>query len=192
MVLMRFSPIVPTGVTHERAGTPSTRTVHAPQSATPQPNFVPVRPSTSRSTQSTGVSASTSTACAVPLMFSVNPMSPKVAGCGSRNNWTNVSTRPTYREAPYTVADLYQGVDHASDRCHVESPHLGKRHDASSFRCRALVDVAGRLSTCVGAESVARHQPVRAHRVEGPGRVREWRSHRAGTNAGRLSLDRHG
>ena len=37
------------------------RLEHAPQSAMPQPNFVPVMPSTSRSTQSSGVSPSTST-----------------------------------------------------------------------------------------------------------------------------------
>jgi hypothetical protein len=36
-------------------------TVQAPQSAMPQPNFVPVMPSTSRSTQSSGVSPATST-----------------------------------------------------------------------------------------------------------------------------------
>jgi hypothetical protein len=35
--------------------------VQAPQAATPQPNLVPVRPSVSRSTQSSGVSTSTAT-----------------------------------------------------------------------------------------------------------------------------------
>jgi hypothetical protein len=36
-------------------------TVQAPQSAIPQPNFVPVIPSTSRNTHNRGVSPSTST-----------------------------------------------------------------------------------------------------------------------------------
>jgi hypothetical protein len=38
-----------------------------PQSAMPQPNFVPVMPSTSRNTQSRGVSPSTSTVRSAPL-----------------------------------------------------------------------------------------------------------------------------
>src|SRR6267143_1942914 len=67
---MALSPILPTGVTQERAGTPSTCTVQAPQSAMPQPNLVPDIPSTSRSTQRSGVSASTSTLCAVPFTMS--------------------------------------------------------------------------------------------------------------------------
>jgi len=47
------------GVTHERVGWPSTCTVHAPQAATPQPNLVPVRFSTSRNTHSKGIAGST-------------------------------------------------------------------------------------------------------------------------------------
>src|SRR6516225_1184314 len=50
-----------TGVIHERTATPLTCTVQAPHSAMPQPNFVPVMPSTSRNTQRSGVSPSTST-----------------------------------------------------------------------------------------------------------------------------------
>ena len=45
---------------HERIGLPSICTVQAPHCAMPQPNFVPVRPTTSRSTQSSGVSGSIS------------------------------------------------------------------------------------------------------------------------------------
>jgi hypothetical protein len=54
-------PILSIGVTQERAGAPSMCTVQAPHKATPQPNFVPVIASTSRNTQSSGVSPSTST-----------------------------------------------------------------------------------------------------------------------------------
>ena len=50
-----------TCVTHERTALPSRWIVQAPHSARPQPNLVPVMPSTSRSTQSMGVSSSTST-----------------------------------------------------------------------------------------------------------------------------------
>ena len=42
-------------------------TVHAPHWAMPHPYFVPVRPSCSRSTQSSGVLGSTSTCCCLPL-----------------------------------------------------------------------------------------------------------------------------
>jgi hypothetical protein len=41
--------------------------VHAPQSAIPQPNLVPVNPNVSRSTQSSGVSGVTSTDCTLPF-----------------------------------------------------------------------------------------------------------------------------
>src|SRR5689334_8489325 len=56
-----------TEVMHERVAAPSKWTVQAPHSAMPQPNLVPVMPRTSRSTQSSGVSPSTSTLCVVPL-----------------------------------------------------------------------------------------------------------------------------
>ena len=48
-------------VMQERVAAPSMCTVQAPHSAIPQPNFVPVMPSTSRKTQSSGKSPSTST-----------------------------------------------------------------------------------------------------------------------------------
>ena len=48
--------------------------VQAPHSAIPQPNLVPVMPSRSRSTQSRGVSSSTSTLWGVPLTLMVKGM----------------------------------------------------------------------------------------------------------------------
>ena len=63
-------------VMQERVTPPSICTVQAPQSAMPQPNLVPVMPSTSRNTQSSGVSPSTSTLCAVPLTLRVKAMAP--------------------------------------------------------------------------------------------------------------------
>jgi len=63
----RDLPIV---VPHERTGLPSRCTVHAPHCCCPQPNFVPVRPSVSRSTQSSGMSSGASTRWRLP--FSVN------------------------------------------------------------------------------------------------------------------------
>src|SRR6266404_6211652 len=63
-----------TVVMHERVAVPSMCTVQAPHSAWPQPNLVPVMPSTSRSTQRSGVSPSTSTLCCLPLILMVKAM----------------------------------------------------------------------------------------------------------------------
>src|SRR2546430_15831176 len=71
MVVICLLPAAATGVTQERIGRPSSCTVQAPHSAMPQPNFVPVRPMTSRSTQSSGMSPGTSTVWDVPLMLNV-------------------------------------------------------------------------------------------------------------------------
>src|SRR5271154_1354367 len=54
-------------VTQDRMASPSRCTVQAPQAATPQPNFVPVSPRTSRRYQSTGIDGSPSNDCAWPL-----------------------------------------------------------------------------------------------------------------------------
>src|SRR5262249_22280419 len=62
-------PTFATGVTQERNGIPFRCTVQAPHKALPQPNFVPVMPSTSRKTHSKGMSPSTSTSCSTPLTF---------------------------------------------------------------------------------------------------------------------------
>jgi hypothetical protein len=67
MVVIWRSAAALSGSEHDRAGTPSTCTVQAPHWAIPQPYLVPIRPITSRSTQSSGVSASTSTSCGRPL-----------------------------------------------------------------------------------------------------------------------------
>src|SRR5208337_5108161 len=59
------------GVTQERRGTPSTYTVQLPHSAMPQPTLVPVNPSSSRMTQSSGVSPSAVTTCFLPFTVTV-------------------------------------------------------------------------------------------------------------------------
>ena len=59
-----------TGVTQARRGAPSRCTVQAPHCATPQPNLVPVRPSRSRRTQSSGMSGGAVTSRSVPLTVS--------------------------------------------------------------------------------------------------------------------------
>src|ERR1019366_6969965 len=54
-------------VTQECTALPSTITVHEPQADTPQPNFVPVRPRSSRSTQSRRRSSSTASWWGTPF-----------------------------------------------------------------------------------------------------------------------------
>src|SRR5216683_1905499 len=56
-----------TAVMQARAASPSTWTVQAPHSATPQPYFVPMSPSSSRKYQSSGVDGSPSNDCSWPL-----------------------------------------------------------------------------------------------------------------------------
>ena len=69
VTIFRFST-AEIGVMHERTACPSTCTVQAPQSAMPQPNLLPVSPSSSRSVHSSGVSPGTSTFWRLPLMSS--------------------------------------------------------------------------------------------------------------------------
>src|SRR3954471_13406569 len=71
IVVILDSPTLSIVVMQERTPEPSRCTVQAPHSATPQPNFVPVMPSTSRSTHSSGVSASTSTERLAPFTLIV-------------------------------------------------------------------------------------------------------------------------
>src|SRR5574340_1522537 len=72
MVVTLFPAALLTGREQESTAAPSTCTVHAPHKPAPHPNFVPVRPSASRSTQSSGVSGATSSACRTP--FTTNSM----------------------------------------------------------------------------------------------------------------------
>src|SRR5215470_7250773 len=68
MVVIFACATADTGTEQERTASPSTCTVHAPHCATPQPYFVPVRPTCSRITQSRGVVGSTSTSWDLPLI----------------------------------------------------------------------------------------------------------------------------
>ena len=72
MVVISASPTTLTGVTQERRGCPSICTVQAPQAATPQPNLVPVRLSSSLITQSSGVSESASISRDSPFILIVS------------------------------------------------------------------------------------------------------------------------
>src|SRR5215207_3021416 len=71
MVVIFWPAAAEIGVTHERMAAPLRCTVHAPQSAAPQPNFVPVMPSVSRKAQRMGVDWSALTDTSLPLMLRV-------------------------------------------------------------------------------------------------------------------------
>src|SRR5688572_25723817 len=58
-----------TGTRHEFTASPSTSTVHAPHSPSPQPSFVPVSPHSSRSTSRRRVSGCAFTATVLRLIF---------------------------------------------------------------------------------------------------------------------------
>src|SRR5262245_23835815 len=55
------------GTPHERTASPSRCTVQAPHSATPQPNLVPIRPSSSRRYHMRGIDGSPSNALSCPF-----------------------------------------------------------------------------------------------------------------------------
>src|SRR6185369_15734135 len=67
MVTTRLPATLDTASTHERTGSPSTSTVHAPHCPTPQPYFGPLTSSSSRSTHRSGISGSTSTSRGLAL-----------------------------------------------------------------------------------------------------------------------------
>src|SRR6185312_16214513 len=76
MVVMCLPETSDMVVWHERTALPSTCTVQAPHRPDPQPNLVPVSFRCSRTTQSSGVSGSTSTLAAFPLIVNPTGMSP--------------------------------------------------------------------------------------------------------------------
>src|SRR2546423_13602075 len=71
MVVTSRSPTSETEVMQERAACLLTITVHEPQRAWPQPNFVPVKPTSSRRNQSNGRSGSPSQLRSWPLIFTL-------------------------------------------------------------------------------------------------------------------------
>src|SRR6266478_8137265 len=74
IVVIFFPATLETGVMQERVASPLMCTVQAPQSAMPQPNFVPVMFSVSRSTQRSGMSGLTSTDCDLPFKVKLMAM----------------------------------------------------------------------------------------------------------------------
>src|SRR5271156_564446 len=89
------------GVMHDRIASPFLCTVHAPQRAIPQPNFVPVSPRMSRKYQSRGMLGSPSKARSVPftLSFTIRvpfPLSDKHSACHVSWKPIGAKSQPTF------------------------------------------------------------------------------------------------
>ena len=91
MVVIFAPSSAPIGTEQERIGMPSICTVQAPHCAIPQPNFVPVRPITSRNTQRSGVSGSILTCRDVPLTSIVITVASPQSRV-MRGSWINASS----------------------------------------------------------------------------------------------------
>src|SRR5260370_1347923 len=88
MVVTSLPAARDTGVTHDRTASSSRCKVHAPHTAIPQPNLVPVSPSVSRTTQRSGVSGPTSTASSLPLTLSFTMGATPLGGVhGQSKEW---------------------------------------------------------------------------------------------------------
>src|SRR4030095_1134222 len=84
IVVTRFPSTRESGATQERRAPPSRWTVHAPHSAMPQPNLVPVKPRESRITHKRGVAGSSSTETGFP--FSMKEVMKRLRGL-SVDDW---------------------------------------------------------------------------------------------------------
>ena len=116
MVVIFLPAAALTGIAQERTGAPSTCTVQAPHCATPQPYFVPVRPTCSRITHSSGVFGSTSTSWVLPLMVKRIMLSPPVV-LSPRN-----CERPTLVPGPHRRQLLFARVAARQAAAHRTTP----------------------------------------------------------------------
>src|SRR5690606_4122026 len=93
MVVISAPSTSSTGVEQERAGCPSTCTVQAPHKPAPQPNLVPFRPSSSRSTHNKGVSGSTSRVYCSPFTVRLSAIfrSSRIVIASSGNRYLTTS-----------------------------------------------------------------------------------------------------
>src|ERR1700682_287152 len=84
MVVTFFPATAEMAVWQERAASPLMCTVQAPHKPAPQPNFVPVLSSVSRSTQSSGISGLTLTVSDFPFRTKVMAMGILLAARSNR------------------------------------------------------------------------------------------------------------
>src|ERR1035441_9757997 len=102
MVVIFLPATAEMGVTQDRTGWPSMWTVQAPHNDMPHPNLVPVMPSVSRKTQSSGMAETASTDCGLP--FKVN------LTAGTAYPPLSALVRKSICQWPGGWEDLLQGV----------------------------------------------------------------------------------
>ena len=107
-----------TGMMQDRTATPSTITVQAPHCAIPHPNFVPVKSSCSRKTQSSGVDGSTSMVFSTPFTKSVFAISaPRLSMRAGYCVQSLLATTPRNgRQRSTTVLSAPYAISAGSDR----------------------------------------------------------------------------
>src|SRR2546423_7231340 len=117
---MCFPATLSTGVRQENVRPPSTCTMHAPHWPAPQPYFVPVSLSSSRSTHRSGVPCAAALVTALPLTVKWMAMRPSPRGranCytlpGPRNTMGTMSSILAPRARPIIpfVAPLYRALE---------------------------------------------------------------------------------
>src|SRR2546425_3355674 len=102
MVVIFLPATLETAVMQERVASPLMCTVQAPHMEMPQPNFVPVMFSVSRSTQSSGMSGLTSTEVALPFKVKLMAIGdlPFADGYPTTNAlWMKIRGKPISRSA---------------------------------------------------------------------------------------------
>src|SRR6516165_2275887 len=110
----------PISAWQERTAAPSIWTVQAPHCATPQPYLGLVMPSSSRSTQSNGISGTTSTLCLIPLT-AISIMSACPFAMSSFSfRWPQ--SKPSYRSLGdgYVLFDGPGACSHCADDASVQ------------------------------------------------------------------------
>ena len=163
IVVISEVPMLSTGVMQDRMATPSTCTVQAPHSAMPQPNFVPVMPSTSRNTHRRGVSPSTSTVRSTPLTFIVVAIA--TSGLFARIGHANAATKTVAARRLRSSRRLGRrpfGAPAASGRyisslvCCVNSTTRRSLRSPTSRHRRRSAPGPGRLVARAGGHAVCR------------------------------------
>src|SRR6516164_8688259 len=126
MVVMCASATDPTGTTQLRVALPFTCTVQAPQAATPHPNFVPVRFSSSRITQRSGASGSTSRSWTTPFTIKRIPTTHPRLQDGTSDRWAGMRLARVHRVCHEPLRDSSLGFGQVDLLFARQRPKIGR------------------------------------------------------------------